>query len=46
MVDISSSASTLRFPTREECVVPDLLAARAAATPDKPFILFEEEQWT
>jgi crotonobetaine/carnitine-CoA ligase len=26
--------------------VPDLLAARANATPDKPFILFEEEQWT
>jgi TonB family protein len=34
------------FPTREECVVPDLLATRAAETPDKPFILFEEEQWT
>jgi crotonobetaine/carnitine-CoA ligase len=27
-------------------VVPDLLATRAAETPDKPFILFEEEQWT
>src|SRR3954451_9856432 len=35
-----------KFPTREECVVPDLLAARAAADPDKLFILFEEEQWT
>jgi len=35
-----------QFPTREECVVPELLAARAAATPDKPFILFEEDQWT
>ena len=34
------------FPTREECVVPDLLATRAAETPDKPYILFEEEQWT
>jgi len=34
------------FPTREECVVPDLLSARAAATPEKPFILFDEEQWT
>jgi carnitine-CoA ligase len=34
------------FPTREECVVPDLLSARAAATPDKPFILFDEERWT
>src|SRR6266508_6363558 len=38
--------SELRFPTREECVVPDLLAARAAADPDKPFVLFEEERWT
>jgi carnitine-CoA ligase len=26
--------------------VPDLLAARAAATPQKPFILFDDEQWT
>ena len=34
------------FPTREECVVPDLLSARAASTPEKPFILFDEEQWT
>jgi carnitine-CoA ligase len=36
----------LRFPTRDECVVPDLLAARAASTPDKPFLLFEEDQWS
>src|SRR5436305_5055328 len=36
----------LQFPTREECVVPDLLAARAAENPDKPFVLFENEQWT
>src|SRR4029450_5891789 len=36
----------LKFPTREECAVPDLLAARAAATPDKPFLLFEEETWS
>ncbi len=36
----------LQFPTREECVVPDLLAARAAADPDKPFVLFEDEHWT
>lgn len=34
------------FPTREECVVADLLATRAGETPDKPYILFEEEQWT
>jgi crotonobetaine/carnitine-CoA ligase len=36
----------VRFPTREECVLPDLLAARAAATPDKPFALFDEETWS
>jgi crotonobetaine/carnitine-CoA ligase len=36
----------LQFPTREECVVPDLLAARAVADPDKLFVLFEDEQWT
>ena len=34
------------FPTREEAVVPELLAARAAATPDKPYILFEDEEWS
>ena len=34
------------FPTREESVVPDLLAARATETPDKPYILFEGEQWS
>jgi carnitine-CoA ligase len=36
----------LRFPTREECVVPDLLVSRAEATPDKCFLLFEDEQWS
>jgi carnitine-CoA ligase len=34
------------FPTRDESVVPDLLAARASETPEKPFILFEDETWT
>src|SRR6478735_4414057 len=34
------------FPTREESVVPDLLAARAQATPDKPYLIFEDEQWS
>ncbi len=34
------------FPTREESVVPDLLAARAAATPDKPYLIFEDEEWS
>ncbi len=42
----SVSKHDLRFPTREECVVPDLLAARAAEDPDKLFVLFEEERWT
>src|SRR4029077_12737811 len=41
-----ASDSDLRFPTREECVVPDLLAANAAADPHKLFVLFEDEQWT
>ena len=36
----------LQFPTREECAVPDLLAARAAATPDKAFLVFEGETWS
>ncbi len=34
------------FPTRDECVLPDMLAARALATPDKPFALFDDETWT
>lgn len=36
----------LRFPTREESVLPDMLAARAAATPHKLFALFDEEEWS
>jgi crotonobetaine/carnitine-CoA ligase len=44
--DPTSVRQTPSFPTREECVVPDLLAARAAETPLKPFILFEDDQWT
>src|SRR3954447_2222396 len=35
-----------KVSTREECVVPDLLAARAAADPARLFVLFEDEQWT
>jgi crotonobetaine/carnitine-CoA ligase len=34
------------FPTREECVLSDLLARRAAASPDAPLLLFEDETWT
>ena len=40
------TSTQLQFPTREECAVPDLLAARAAATPDKPFLVFEDETWS
>jgi carnitine-CoA ligase len=39
-------STELRFPTREEAVLPDLLALRAEATPDKPFLIFEEEEWS
>ena len=39
-------ATELRFPTREEAVLPDLLALRAEATPDKPFLIFEDEEWS
>lgn len=34
------------FPTREQCVLPDMLAARALETPEKPFALFDDETWT
>jgi len=42
----TETTTPLQFPTREECAVPDLLAARAEAAPDKPFLLFEEETWS
>src|SRR5215468_4448277 len=42
----TETTTPLQFPTREECAVPDLLAARAEAVPDKPFLLFEEETWS
>jgi len=40
------TAERLRFPTREESVLPELLARRAAATPEKLFLLFGDEQWS
>jgi crotonobetaine/carnitine-CoA ligase len=46
MVTQLPPATELRFPTREEAVLPDLLALRAEATPDKPFLIFEDEEWT
>ena len=36
----------VRFPTRDECVLTDLLATRAEATPDRPFALFDEATWS
>src|SRR5205823_12933698 len=40
------TTTELRFPTREECVLPDLLSSRAEATPDSALLLFEDETWT
>ena len=34
------------FPSREDCVLPELLARRAAETPGRPQFLFEDETWT
>lgn len=36
----------MEFPTREECVLADLLGRRAAATPDKPFLVFSDREWS
>src|SRR5436190_21491185 len=43
---MATPTAELKFPTREEAVVPDLLAQRAAATPDKTFLVFEDDEWT
>ncbi len=35
------------MPSREQCVLPCLLAARAAATPDRDFLLYQDgKRWT
>jgi carnitine-CoA ligase len=35
------------MPSREQCVLPALLAARAAATPDRDYLLYEDgKRWT
>jgi carnitine-CoA ligase len=40
-------AETSRLPTREECVVRDLLIGCAAQCPEREFVLFESgERWT
>jgi carnitine-CoA ligase len=36
----------MRFPTREECVLADLLERRAQATPGKVFLVFADREWT
>ena len=36
----------MRFPTRAECVLADLLERRAEATPDKVFLVFADRGWT
>jgi carnitine-CoA ligase len=41
-----SEPSIPPFPTREDCVLTELLARRAAETPDRPQFLFEDETWT
>ena len=46
MTTTDLSSQELRFPAREESVLPDLLARRAAATPATPLFLFEDETWT
>jgi carnitine-CoA ligase len=37
---------TPHFPARDECVIADLLAKRAAERPDVPFAEFPEHTWT
>ena len=36
----------LRFPSREECVLADLLERRAEAAPEKVFLVFSDREWT
>ena len=46
MPDRRTPPIDLQFPTREDCVLPELIAKRAAETPDRPLLLFEDEVWT
>ena len=34
------------FPTREESVLADILAAQAAARPDQVYAVFSDSTWT
>jgi carnitine-CoA ligase len=36
----------MKFPTRGECVLADLLERRARETPDKVFLVFADREWT
>src|SRR5437588_7002424 len=43
---MAETPSQPTYPSRAESVLPDILAARAAATPEKPAVLFPDTQWT
>jgi carnitine-CoA ligase len=34
------------FPSREECVIADMLERQASERPDHPFVVFSSESWT
>ena len=46
MAAVVSSPRGMTFPTREECVVADLLDARARSLPDKVFAVFADREWS
>jgi crotonobetaine/carnitine-CoA ligase len=41
-----STVTAPRLPSRQECVLPDLLESRASATPQKVFAVMPQETWT
>ena len=43
---MSGTALELRFPTREECVVADLIERHATDMPAKTFAVLPESEWT
>jgi carnitine-CoA ligase len=42
----TQTTTELRFPRRDECVLAELLAQRAATTPEATYLLFDEEKWS
>jgi carnitine-CoA ligase len=40
------STKISNFPARKDCVLPEIIDARAHETPDKPAVLFPSERWT